>query len=129
MSNPFNMQAVTPIFRMIDVDQTTEFYLDFLGFQKQWEHRFEQDFPLYMEISLGSCVIHLSEHFGDANPGSAIRIETNELDAFHLFLSNKKYKYARPGIERTPWGTREVTVSDPSGNRLVFFEKVKLEEL
>lgn len=40
--------------------------------------------------------------------------------AFHRELSAKEYKYARPGIEPMPWGTREMSVKDPFGNRLTF---------
>jgi hypothetical protein len=65
-------------------------------------------------------VLHLSEHYGDAAPGSALRIDTNDIDAFHAELAGKRYKYARPGINEMPWGTREVSVKDPFGNRLTF---------
>ena len=54
-----------------------------------------------------------------------MRIETNELDRFHGELTSRKYKYARPGIEAKPWGTREVSVMDPFGNRLTFTTAVK----
>ena len=51
----------------------------------------------------------------------AVRIETTELDAFQQQLSGKKYKYARPGVaQETPWGTRELGISDPFGNKLIF---------
>ena len=96
------------------------YYADSLGFKVDWEHRFEPDLPLYMQISNGDCIIHLSEHHGDCAPGSALRIETSELEQFHKELLGKKYKYARPGLENTPWGTREVLVGDPLGNRLTF---------
>ncbi|MGH8392389.1 MAG: glyoxalase superfamily protein, partial [Pseudomonas sp.] len=36
----------------------------------------------------------------------------------------KHYRNAKPGIEDTPWGSREMSISDPSGNRLVFVEEV-----
>ena len=64
-------------------------------------------------------MLHLSEHYGDGNPGAAIRIETADIDAFHRELDAKQYKYARPGIQDQPWG-REVSVKDPFGNRLTF---------
>ena len=41
----------------------------------------------------GQCVLHLSEHHGDCSPGSAIRIETADIDAFHADLASKDYKY------------------------------------
>ena len=73
-----------------------------------------------MQASRDGCVLHLSEHHGDATPGSAMRIEVDDLDAFHKELTDKQYKYARPGIEQMPWGTRDLTVKDPFGNRLTF---------
>ena len=54
------------------------------------------------------------------SPGAAIRIETNELEAFQKQLLEKNYKYARPGIEQMPWGTRDMSIADPFGNRLTF---------
>ena len=110
----------TPILRIFDEAKAKEFYVDFLGFQVDWEHRFEPDMPLYMQVSKDSCVLHLSEHHGDCSPGSAMRIETNELAGFHKELLAKEYQYARPGIKETPWGSRDMSVSDPFGNRLTF---------
>jgi hypothetical protein len=30
--------------------------------------------------------------------------------------------YARPGIEETPWGTREMKIVDPFFNRVIFVD-------
>ncbi len=110
----------TPILRIFDEAKAKEFYVEFLGFKVDWEHRFERDLPLYMQVSKGTCVLHLSEHYGDGGPGVAVRIEASDLDAFHNELMFKRFRYARPGIEATPWGTREMSVKDPFGNRLTF---------
>ena len=110
-----------PILRIFDEAKAREFYVDFLGFTIDWEHRFDANAPLYMQVSRDGSVLHLSEHYGDASPGAAIRIDTAELDAFHAELTAKRYKYARPGINEQPWG-REVSVRDPFGNRLIFSE-------
>ena len=109
-----------PILRIFDESRAREFYLDFLGFTVDWEHRFEEDLPLYMQVALGECVLHLSEHHGDSSPGSALRIETEGLEAFQRRLLEKRYRYARPGIVETPWGTKDMSVRDPFGNRLTF---------
>jgi len=111
---------ITPILRIFDETKAREFYLDFLGFKLDWEHRFEPGFPLYMQVSRDGCVLHLSEHHGDCSPGAAVRIETDGLDAFHAQLIAANYKYARPDIQQTPWDTREMSVADPFGNRLTF---------
>ena len=110
-----------PILRIFDEAKAREFYAGFLGFTIDWEHRFASEAPLYMQVSRGDCVLHLSEHYGDASPGAGIRIDTQDLDAFHAELTAKQYKYARPGINEQPWG-REVSVKDPFGNRLIFSE-------
>jgi catechol 2,3-dioxygenase-like lactoylglutathione lyase family enzyme len=111
--------SVTPILRIFDEAKAREFYVGFLGFTVDWEHRFAPDLPLYMQVSRDGCALHLSEHYGDGSPGAAIRIDTDDLDAFHAELTAKKFKFARPGIDEQPWG-RELSVKDPSGNRLTF---------
>lgn len=108
-----------PILRIFDEAKAREFYVAFLGFTVDFEHRFEPGLPLYMQVSRDSCVLHLSEHHGDASPGAAIRIETSELDAFQAELIAKQYGFARPGIDEQPWG-RDMPVKDPFGNRLIF---------
>ena len=112
----------TPVLRMFDEAKAREFYVDFLGFSVNWEHRFEEEFPLYMEVARDGCVLHLSEHHGDCCPGGAVRIEMSGIKEFQQGLANSGYKYAKPGLNQTPWNTREMTVTDPFGNRLVFFE-------
>jgi uncharacterized glyoxalase superfamily protein PhnB len=109
-----------PILRIFDEAKAREFYVDFLGFEIDWEHRFEPGTPLYLQVSRDECVLHLSEHHGDSTPGSAIRIDTSDIDAFHAELASKRYTYARPGINEMPWGTREVSIADPFGNKLTF---------
>ena len=119
-----SFSAATPILRIFDEDKAKEFYVDFLGFRIDWTHRFEDAAPLYMQVSRDGCVLHLSEHHGDATPGSAMRIETDGLDDFCRQLQASGYKYARPAIEKMPWGSRDLSVRDPFGNRLTFTDAV-----
>ena len=53
-----------PVFRIFSVEKAREFYLDFLGFKVDFEHRFEPELPLFMQVSRGDCVLQLSEHHG-----------------------------------------------------------------
>ncbi|WP_127537349.1 glyoxalase superfamily protein [Paenibacillus illinoisensis] len=116
------LQGIVPILRIFDEDKAKEFYVDYLEFVVDWEHRFEEGMPLYMQISLDSIVLHLSEHHGDCTPGAALRIETDDLDVMCSRLNQKKYKHSRPGITGTPWGMREMTVTDPFCNRIIYYE-------
>jgi len=115
-----------PILRMFDEVLAKEFYVDFLGFKIDWEHRFEDGTPLYMQVTLGECVLQLSGHFGDACPGAGMRVQVEGIDAFQQELLAKKYRHSRPGPARLmPWGTRDLTIADPFGNRITFFEAPK----
>ena len=111
---------------MFDEIKAKEFYIDFLGFRVDWEYRVEAGLPLYVQISKDSCVIHLSEHHGDGCPGAAVRIQPNELEEFQRELMEKQYRHARPGIEAMPWGSRDMTITDPFGNRLTFTNAISI---
>ena len=78
--------------------------------------------PLYMQVSKDGCILHLSEHFGDGTPGTYMRIEISGVDEFQQKLLAKHYRHARPGVMDTPWNTREMTIADPFGNKLIFAE-------
>lgn len=119
-----SIQQTIPILRMFDVAKAREFYLGFLGFKVDWEHRFEPALPLYLQISLGDLVLHLSEHHGDACPGSTVFIRLTGLEEYHRTLLDKAYGYARPGIEIAPWNAKLMQVHDPFGNRLRFNEDI-----
>jgi catechol 2,3-dioxygenase-like lactoylglutathione lyase family enzyme len=111
-----------PILRIFSVDKAKEFYLDFLGFALDWEHRFADGLPLYMQVSRGALCLHLSEHHGDACPGSTVFVRMRGVEDLHRELTAKAYRYLRPGVERAPWGARVMEVTDPFGNRIRFNE-------
>jgi uncharacterized glyoxalase superfamily protein PhnB len=119
------LQAV-PILRIFDVEKAREFYVGFLGFHVDWEARFDETAPLYLQISRDGLVIHLSEHHGDACPGSTVLVQVGAvpggLEAYHREITAKGYRFMRPGLEVAPWNARVMEVTDPFGNRLRFNE-------
>lgn len=108
-----------PILRIFDEVKAREFYLDFLGFNVEFEHRFEPSLPLYMGIERAGLNLHLSEHHGDACPGSTVYVPMLNIEGFRDELLARQYGYARPGIEEMPWG-KIMEVHDPFGNRIRF---------
>jgi len=116
------LSETTPILRIFDVAKAREFYVDFLGFAVDWEHRFDDEAPLYMRVSRDDCVLHLSEHHGDSTPGSAAMVETTGIDDLEKELIERDYAYNRPHVEEASWGGRVLSVVDPFGNRLTFAE-------
>ena len=118
--------APTPILRSFDEKRAKRFYLDFLGFELLFEHRFEEWAPVYMAVKKGDCVIHLSEHYGDGTPGSALRIPCDDVKAYIAELRAKEFENSRPGEPQLQeWGTWEITIADPASNRLTFYTEDK----
>jgi catechol 2,3-dioxygenase-like lactoylglutathione lyase family enzyme len=111
-----------PIFRIYSLEKAREFYLDFLGFKVDWEHRFEADGPVFMRVSRDGLAIHLSEHHGDGTPGSIAYVYMTGVSELHRELNDKKYRHNRPGLLQQDWGMTEMTVVDPFNNRITFGE-------
>ncbi|WP_257721732.1 glyoxalase superfamily protein [Hymenobacter sedentarius] len=116
---------VIPILRIFDYDKAREFYMTWLGFRIEWEHRPEGS-PAYLQIARGDITLHLSEHSGDCSPGARVFIDDfQELYAFHRQLEVKDYKYNKPSIVTPSYDptAMEMTVTDPFSNRLTFVER------
>ena len=116
------LQKNIPILRIFDVVKAREFYIDWLGFTVEFEHQFEPGMPYYIGIKRDNIQIHLSEHYGDATPGSKVFIICDEIEKFFAELQSRPYKYYRPGLEKTFYGTLAIDITDPFGNKLSFNE-------
>jgi catechol 2,3-dioxygenase-like lactoylglutathione lyase family enzyme len=116
--------SIVPILRIFDIAKADEFYKDFLGFSIDWDHRFDPGAPLYRQVSRGNLILHLSEHHGDGCPGTQIRVMMQGVEEFHQEISDKGYRYMRPGLEKTEWDTLETGVIDPFGNLIRFCERI-----
>ncbi|UHO39813.1 glyoxalase/bleomycin resistance/extradiol dioxygenase family protein [Chryseobacterium capnotolerans] len=114
---------IIPVLRIFDYQKALEFYVDWLGFEIAWEHRFEENMPAYIEVKKENIIIHLTEHHGDASPGSSIFIWGEGVAEYHKELIDKNYKYNRPGLEKTFYDAVSFTVNDPFGNKIIFNEK------
>jgi catechol 2,3-dioxygenase-like lactoylglutathione lyase family enzyme len=119
-----SFDRVIPILRIFDIAKADEFYQGFLGFSVDWDHRFDENAPLYRQVSRGCLILHLSEHHGDGSPGARLRVMMEGVRAFHAEISAKGYRYMRPGLETTPWKTLETGVIDPFGNLIRFCEPI-----
>lgn len=121
---PVTFLQTVPILRIFDIARAREFYVDYLGFTVDWEHRFEPELPLYMQISRAGLVLHLSEHHGDGTPGSAVFVRMNGVRELHAELQAKDYGYLRPGLGKSPWNDGELDLLDPFGNQLRLNEEL-----
>lgn len=99
--------------------------MDWLGFKIDWESTPDNS-PIYLQISLGKIVIHLTGHQCDCSPGSRIHIEDFKgLKEFHKSLLAKEYVFNSPSIDKAFYNSKVniMQVTDPFGNRLTFTEK------
>ena len=74
---------------------------------------------LLKPLTLDDMAIFLTEHAGDCEVGGAAYFLVDDVDA--LFREVHARSVIRPTPpEDTPWGTREMKIVDPDGNRLRF---------
>ena len=119
------MATVKPILRIFDHAKAVEFYIDWLGFALDWEHR-PAGSPGYLQVRRGDVVLHLSEHHGDCTPGARVFIDNfADLRAYHAHLLALPYPGNRPGLDVPLYDPTalEMTVIDPFYNRLTFVER------
>ncbi|MCE4026990.1 VOC family protein [Microbacterium sp. Au-Mic1] len=118
-----SLGAAVPVLRIFDVALARRFYLDRLGFEVEFEHRFAEGLPLYLGIRRGDCRIHLSEHYGDGTPGTAVWIPMRDVVGFRAeFFERSAGEAPFPGIEDDAPGGATMVVPDPFGNMLRFAE-------
>ena len=70
----FEIRSSIPVLRMLDEAKAKAFYLDYLGFEVDWEGRFNPTAPLYLQRHLGEAVIHLNGHAQEDAPMSRVNI-------------------------------------------------------
>ncbi|WP_460945374.1 glyoxalase superfamily protein [Okibacterium endophyticum] len=109
-----------PVLRIHDEAVAREFYVDYLGFAVEWEHRFEPGMPLYARLRRDGAVLDLSEHHGDGTPGTVVWMPASDLAGLHRELSGRGHPRLRPGIDDDAPGGPTMTITDPFSNTLRF---------
>ena len=115
----YAVNTLIPILRIFDEAMARGFYLNYLGAAETFSHRFDPKAPLYLRVQLHGADLHLSEHYGDATPGSSIRLRIEDLPRYGAELIKAAYANANPSITEQPWGL-DMPISDPFGNRIIF---------
>jgi catechol 2,3-dioxygenase-like lactoylglutathione lyase family enzyme len=110
-------QRVMPALRITDYAKSKQFYAESLGFQINWEHRFQPDFPVFMEVSRDGLAFFLTEHTGDCPAGALIHLYVPDVDAWFSEFRQKGVPVKEPPNESLQ-GLRSMIVVDPDGNKL-----------
>ncbi|MEV5882054.1 glyoxalase superfamily protein [Streptomyces sp. NPDC052020] len=101
------VEEAVPILRVADAAAAVRWYAR-LGFAEQWVHRFESGLPAFVEVARGRVRLFLSEHAGDARPGTLVYPRVTDVDAVAAEFGVR--------VEETLWA-REVELCDPDGSR------------
>ena len=118
----FEIRSSIPVLRMFDEAQAKAFYLDYLGFQIDWESRFSPTAPLYMQIHLGDAILQLNGHAKEDAPISEVNIPVLGLQNYCDYLIAKGAGYPKPiAVDPRYQGRNtDLNIYDPFGNHLVF---------
>jgi len=112
-------EELVPILHVKDARRTADWYKR-LGFIVEGEHQFAPDLPYYLFLRRGSEALHLSEHTGDAKPGSLVYLYAHDIEDI-----SREFDV---GIKVQPWA-REVHLSDPDGNRIRVGERIPKDDI
>jgi len=110
-----------PTFRILDYEKAIKFYVDFLGFNLDWEHRFSETEPVYMQVSKNGLTLHLTENTRFQTE-VIVFVETKGIVGYYMEISKKDASI--PKVSSTPWQTKQMEIEDPFGNLLRFNEKI-----
>ena len=113
------MQRVMPTLRMTSYARSNAFYVEGLGFQIDWEHRFEPNLPVFMQVSRDGMAFFLTEHKGDCPVGGLLHLYVADVDAWYVDFQGKGVSVVEPPNNDLR-GVRMMTVLDPDGNKLRF---------
>ena len=75
------VQPVIPALRITNSRVAKAFYTAFLGFHVDWEHCFDPDTAVFMQVSRDGLAIYLTEHADDAPIGGLVHIFVAESHA------------------------------------------------
>lgn len=112
-----------------DLQRSVAFWVDGVGFhvKDRWEHDGKL---LGVELIAGACMIGISQddwakgRDRTKGVGMSVYAETTQsVDALAERLRSRGVEFKGP--ETTPWGQRQVVLTDPDGFRLSVYEEKK----
>jgi catechol 2,3-dioxygenase-like lactoylglutathione lyase family enzyme len=105
-----------PVLFVSDVERSTGFYVEQLGFSETWRHA-EDGQLLVAQVDRGGCELILSSQWPE-NVGSALVFIS--LDPDDILVVRRSFERQGVSVKDGWWGYRLMIVEDPDGNLLYF---------
>jgi catechol 2,3-dioxygenase-like lactoylglutathione lyase family enzyme len=114
-----------PVLASSDVARDISWYEGKLGFKNVFDSTDYSDGPVdYAVLRRQQLILHLQYQFPKDMTSTDVRIEVKHIQPlFREYLAKEVVKAEAMRL-KTPWGTNEFGLFDPSGNRLTFLEDV-----
>jgi catechol 2,3-dioxygenase-like lactoylglutathione lyase family enzyme len=108
------LRSTVPVLPVSDIAEARGFYSDKLGFTVAFEA------GDYIGVSRDEALLHLDGVVNDGAGMVTCRIEADGVDDLYAELEPAGVIDPAEPIRTTPWGSRQFSVLDCSGNRLTF---------
>lgn len=106
-------ECVTPIFNVKNLAASIDYYINKLGFEKNWDWGTP---PTFASVQRGKVHIFLCEG-GQGQPGTWIEIFMDDVDSLYEEYKRRGAVIIQPP-KNFPWETREMLVEDLDGHRI-----------
>jgi uncharacterized glyoxalase superfamily protein PhnB len=118
-----NIQRVTPMIAVSNIEQALKLYSDLLGAQVTNRHE-ENGQLVWCSVQAGDTNLMFQRHPGQAqkNGGTVFYFYTDNIEALHHSLQSAGYSVT--DVEAEPGGRKECEMTDVDGNILMFAQNV-----
>jgi catechol 2,3-dioxygenase-like lactoylglutathione lyase family enzyme len=119
-------KSAIPVLHVSSAGEAEEFYCTRLGFHVEFAYRFDdaKPDPCYMGLARDGARLHVSSFPGDGVSGVVVYLLVDDIDALHRELTAKGVRVDPGHPVDQDWGTREMYLSDPDGNRIRFSQEL-----
>lgn len=107
------------MFHVDDMARGYGFYVEALGFEKEWEWRHEPGFPAAASVAKSPFRVFLTEH-PESAPGALALFyldSPGDVDRWADVVTGGGVAIDFGPVDQ-PWGLREMQITDPDSNKL-----------
>jgi hypothetical protein len=117
---------IVPVFGITSYAGAVAHYVDWLGFNLDWEWREAPDRPVIMAISRDGVSLMLNEH-PSSSSASSLTLKVTDIDAFAEEWNGRRPNSVKV-VVGPPYDIPSIYATDPFGNYMDFQQPVSAEE-